>query len=117
MTALTPIGQRTLTEFKKRYGDKDGLKRFTVAMSSGILDRRTMENVFIADNQDGEQEGSAEELAAVDKAVNNRGIQGLDSVTSRVVEPNPTKPGTRRVPTGLPNLGRSARGKYQSRPG
>jgi hypothetical protein len=119
MTALTPLGHRTLTEFKKRYGDKLGAQKFKAAMDSGLLDRSKLENVFVVgDGDTSGTEGSQEELAAVDRAVDRRNIAGLDSVTSRPEpQPNPSKPGKRRVPTGLPNLGRGARGAYQSRPG
>jgi hypothetical protein len=40
--ALTPLGQRTLAGFKKRYGEEEGETRFNRAMENGAIDRKKM---------------------------------------------------------------------------
>lgn len=93
--SLTPLGVRTLEGFKKRYGDQ-GEAKFNDAIARGLIDGSKMET------PDGD-EGSPPDTTS--------GVQTSEGVPKKQ---EATKPGTRKVPTGL---ARSSSGSFQSRPG
>jgi hypothetical protein len=122
--ALTALGKRTLAGFRKRFG-KDGDDKFDKALERGTIDASKMRTGGAADNPrpydtsmpvgDGDSaEPPAEPMGNITRAAARGAIAGVDTTDATPNAPNPTKPGKRRIPTGL---ARAASGSFQRRPG
>jgi hypothetical protein len=90
-SALTPLGTRTRAGFIKKYGAKEGAKKFTEAMDKGLIDRSKMENLGIDDGE------------------------SVDAEEERQATPGNPSGGGQPLPKG--NVGRGAPGTFQKRPG
>lgn len=101
---LTPLGMRTLAGFNTKYG-ADGERKFREAIDKGLIDSSKMDTEV-------DVQALNSDRAMKDAEADN--TAGVDSTGGIKAKPNPTKPGTRKAPTGL---ARNAIGSFQARPG